>query len=309
MSERTLRRIVIAFATITVLWLGATLLRRGGGTASHDGPLEQALEQLRVDTANAFTITSPAGVRTELLHGADGWTVNGMPADSAGVDRLQRILREVSAGDVVATTASNHDRLGVHADSAWVLDVRAGEHSTSLLIGRSGTRAGTGYVRLPDSDETWQVDQDLRSAVSPTINEWRDKVMARIDTARVARVVLSRQGQSFALVRDSAGWTVDGDPMLRADSLASRNVLTELARFEAAAFAPDTAAFDGDDQRTVVALTTAGDTLVNLEFAGREYIWRARRAGETTLFDVASFRIDRLVPMRADVLAQAPRSD
>jgi len=304
MSEHTLRRIIIALAAIAIVWVGIRIGRfvsRGG--PGDGGPLAAALQRLRDDTASAFTITSPAGDRVELQQTATGWTVNGMPADSAGVDRLRQTLRDATVGDLVATTAQNHPRLGVHADSAYILDIRAGDQgeTTKLIIGRSGTRAGSGYVRLSDADETWQVSTDLRSAVARSINEWRDRVLLRIDTARVARIQLTRQGETYSLTRDSAGWSIDSDAAQHADSLATRNVLAELARFEASAVSPDTASFTGDDTRHITAFSTAGDTLANLEFAGREYIWRARRPGQPTLYDIASYRIDRLVPLRSDL--------
>jgi len=297
MSESTLRRIMIALAVLAVAWIVVMLGRRGGGSRASD-QLAQALQRLQQDTARGFTITAAGGEPIEIARTDGAWTVNGMPADSDAVNRLRHAVSGAAVGDLVSTSAGNHERLGVGTDSAWALAVRAGDQNHTFLLGKSAQRTGYTYVRLPDNEQTWEVSGDLRAAAAHPLADWRDKVLARVDTTAVARIEIARNDTAYVLTRTGAGWTLDG---AAADSTAVHGVLSQLVRFTATSVAPDTATFDGPDRRRVVAISTAGDTAADLEFAGGEYIWRGRATGHATLYAVASYAIDRLTPPLATV--------
>jgi hypothetical protein len=55
----------------------------------------------------------------------------------------------------------------------------------------------------------------------------------------------------------------------------------------------------------VIAISTDGDTLADLEFAGQDYTWLGRRAHDATLFNVPSYSIDRLAPAPAAVIKRS----
>jgi len=307
MSETTLKRILVVLAGLAVLYALIRVLDRFTGRSTDSGPLATVITALQNDTADAFLIRQPGSEPLLLARTSGAWSVNGVAADSGGITRLIDAIRNARVNDVVSTNAQNHDRLGVSADSAVQLTVRHGADSTVLLLGRNSPRGAGNYIRLPDQPETWEVAGDLRSAAARSLNDWRDKVMVRVDTARVAAILVHRDTQQFTLRRTAGVWRVynlraradtAGAP---ADSLAAANILAELLRFEATAFAPDTATFAGSDQRSVIATSAAGDTLAHLEFAGREYIWRARRFGDSTLMDAPSYRIDRIAPRLDEV--------
>lgn len=299
MSESTLRRIILALVAFAVAWILVTLTRRGGAGARDDGEMALALHRLQQDTANAFTIAAAGEAPIEIANRGGAWTVNGMPADSDAVNRLRSAVSGAAVGDLVSTSPRNHERLGVGRDSAWSLVIHAGTRTDTLLVGKTARRTGYTYVRLPDHDQTWEVSGDLRSAAAHTIPDWRDKVMARVDTTAVARIEIARGDTTFALVKDAGGWKLDsGDA---ADSTAMHAVLAGLSRFAATSIAPDTVPFDGPDHRHVIALSAAGDTLADLAFAGKDYTWLGRRAGNATVFNVASYSIDRLAPGPATV--------
>ncbi|MGD8276666.1 MAG: DUF4340 domain-containing protein [Gemmatimonadota bacterium] len=304
MSESTLRRIILALVAFVVAWILITLTR-GGGRTRDDGEMAQALRRLQQDTAEAFTITAAGEAPIEIAKSGGPWTVNGMPADSDAVNRLRSAVSGAAVGDLVSTSPRNHERLGVGSDSAWSLVVHAGTRTDTLLVGKTSQRTGYTYVRLPDHDQTWEVSGDLRGAAAHTIPDWRDKVMARVDTTALSRIDITRGDTTFAIVKNDAGWTLAADGAA-ADSMAVHGILTELSRFAATSIAPDTATFDGADHRRVIAIATSGDTLADLEFAGGEYIWRGRTTGDSTLYAVASYAIDRIAPKRGDVAKMTP---
>jgi hypothetical protein len=134
-----------------------------------------------------------AGEVVELTPDGPAWTVNGFRADSAGVARFWEAVGGTSVEDLVGTNPDNHLRLGVNADSAWSLDLVLPNERRTLLVGKSGTRYGTAYVRLPDHDEVYLMEGGLRPTMTRSLDDWRSKRVARVDTAAVQRIELDRE--------------------------------------------------------------------------------------------------------------------
>lgn len=314
MSEKTLR-IVVGVAVLLVAAYALTAMV-GGNTSADRGDAGRALVRVLAgarDGLAAVRIVGPQpGDSVELVRGEDGsWTVNGKPADSAAVARLEDALEGARVGHLAARNPDNHARLGVAADSTWRLELRrAGRgEPVRLLLGNNGPSYPSVYARLPDSDEVFVVSGDLVSAVRRPAAEWRDRVVLRVDTVAVRRVVVTRDEETYTLERgDSARWVVD-DAL--ADSAAVEELLEGLARLEAQAFARDTVTLGDDVARTVLVLGEAGDTLALVRIAATEqtWTWRATAAGKAAaeglgedVFELAGWRVDRIAPEKGKVV-------
>jgi hypothetical protein len=315
MSEKTLRIIIGAVVVLVAAYALAAMIGESPSSASGDDAraLVRALEDARKADLEAIRIVGPGpGDSVELARGAGGaWSANGKPADSAGVARLLDALEAARVGHLAAANPDNHARLGVAADSAWRLELRragAGE-PIRLLLGENGPSYPSVYARLPDADEVFVLSGGLGNAARRRAAEWRDRVVVRADTTAVHRIVVTRDETTYALERgDSARWTVDGEP---ADSMAVADLLRELARLEAQAFAPDSVALE-EATRSVLALGAAGDTLA-LVRAGptdQSWTWRAAAAGSGAasglgddVFELAGWRVDRIAPEKGKVAA------
>ncbi|HEX7089126.1 MAG TPA: DUF4340 domain-containing protein [Longimicrobiales bacterium] len=313
MSEKTLRIIIGAVVVLVAAYALAAMIGGSPSSASGDDAraLVRALEDARKDDLEAIRIVGPEpGDSTELVRGADGtWSANGKPADSAAVARLMDALEEARVGHLAAANPDNHARLGVAADSTWQLELRraGADEPIRLLLGENGPSYPSVYARLPDADEVFVVSGTLGNAARRRAADWRDRVVVRADTAAVRRIVVTRDKATYTLARgDSARWTVDGAP---ADSGTVAELLRELARLEAQAFAPDSATLD-KVTRSVLALGEAGDTLALVRAAPTEqsWTWRAAAAGKGAasglggdVFELAGWRVDRIAPEKGKV--------
>jgi len=313
MSEKTLR-IVVGVAVLLVAAYALTAMV-GGSTSADRGDtgraLVRALAGAREGLATVRIVGPQPGDSVELARGADGsWTVNGKPADSAAVARLEEALEGARVGHLAATNPENHARLGVAADNTWRLELhRAGRgEPVRLFVGNNGPSYPSAYARLPDSDDVYVLLGNLVSAVRRPAAEWRDRVVLRVDTAAVRRVVVTRDGDTYELQRDSALWVVGNAP---ADSVVVGDLLAELARLEAQGFEGDTVALGDSVTRSVLVLGEAGDTLALVRIAPTEqsWTWRATAAGkaatrglgEEDVFELSSWRADRIAPEKGRV--------
>ncbi len=293
MSEQTLKRILGALGILVVMWLISTLLAgRGGGGATPDGGVAALLERLDEATVSAVRIVRPEQT-VSLQRNGDAWTVNGNVPDSSALTRLWNALVEAEVGGVVANNPGNHERMGLSADSALAVDFTLADGGmASLLVGKVGPIFPSGYVRLPDQDAVVVVSGDFRATLNQSVTDWRDKTILRVDTAAVIRLVLETDDGTHVVERSDTTWSVDGGP---ANASTIRSVLEELANFVAVGFVEDEEIFQENPRRATV-LGAQGDTLGAVVITGEAGTRHARTPGNDVVFEVASFRADRITP-------------
>jgi hypothetical protein len=294
MSEQSLKKILVTLAALVALWGVSALFsgRGGGGSSEADGGVAAMLENLDAATIESVHINGPLATLT-LERSAGAWTVNGYVADSVAVGRLWDALSGSEVSGVVATNPANHDRMGVSSDSAWTVELTRSEGETSsILIGKNGPTYPSTYARLQDQDVVVVVTGDLRSAVARGVVAWRDKTILRTDTAAVARVVIDGSDGSYTLERPDGVWMVDGQV---APAIAVGNLMRELNLLVATGFVED-APPDEADPRRVTALDAAGDTLMTVLISGTESTRHARVRDSDVVFEIPSWRVDRIAP-------------
>ena len=294
MSEKTLRISLYSLLAITVLYLAVTMLRGGGnGSRAADPALDEAFAELARVSHTHFEIAGPR--ETILLDKGDGgWTVNGFEADSGAVARFLRAVEEVEVATVAATNPGNHGRLGITADSAWSLGTGDGP---LVLLGKTGNRFRTAYARLPEADVVSLIEGDLRSAAARPLLDWRNKVILQTDTAVVARIGVTRDGGTVVYERQDSSWTADG---AEADAVTVRNILQELANLRASGFASGDTEMPAEPERSVLAADADGNELASLTLADGDGNVLVLSAGSPYIFEVPTFRADRIAPAPPD---------
>lgn len=303
MSEKTLLGLGAALVALLLVWGAVSLFSSfGKGKAEVGSEVTAVLAGVSKEAVTRVVLEGPSDTVT-LVKADGGWTANGFEADSAALARLWSAVSDSKVRDLAAANPANHARLGVVPDSAWTLEFAAGEGEPSrLLLGKSGPGYNTAYVRLPGEDDVYTLEGPLRNAAAHDLEHWRDRTIVSVDTARVQRVEVDRAGERYVLTRDSTGWLVDGAP---ADGPTARSLVGGLERFEAQSFAPDTADFDaGEERRSLLALGEAGDTLAFLELSRTpESNYLARSPARKWLFEVPSWRVNRVTPERKELVA------
>lgn len=290
MSEKALKNAIYFLAVVTALYLLTTLLTGGGGSAAAaDG--SALTDALAVDRSEASSVEiegPDASIRLEQADG--GWTVNGFPADSTAVDRFWRGVEGARVASVAATNPANHERLGITEDSAWRVTFDGGP---TVLLGNTGSQFGTAYARLPGDDVVHLIRGDLRSAATRALVDWRDKLVLALDTASVARVEVTRDGATRVFERGDSVWTEGGDDV---EATTIRNLLQELAAFQATGFAPDSVQLGEPPDRSVVAFDDGGNELGRLSMDEGEGNLQAASSQSPYVFQVPSWRADRVAP-------------
>ncbi len=300
MSEKRLKALVTAVAILFLVWLGVSFIPSGsGGPPEASGALAGFFEGVTPEAVTAVRLQGPGGQAPVELRRVDGgWTVNGFRADSALVAGFWTSLENAEVGSMVASNPDNHSRLGVSQDSTWQVKLELPAGSRTLFVGKPGSRYGTTYVRLPDEDKVYLLDGNLRTEVTRALDGWRNKRLARVDTASVNRLAVQREGEAYTLSRADSTWTLEDGQ--EADAGTVRSLLGELVRLDASGFyAPgDTLTEPGG---SLVAVGESGDTLFSMEVGSGEGDRWARVPGDSITYRLASWRVSSLLPEKGKV--------
>ncbi len=307
MKSRHLKAIFALLALLFVAYVAVRALS-GNGRASDGDRIAAAVR----DGFSLVRVLPPEvtdSVRLEEVGGA--WTVNGYPADSTLVRELADVIDSARVGRLVAKSAANHSRLGVSEDLAHRIEIGpAGSPAAMFLLGGGGTDGR--FVRFPGSDEVFAVPTASMRPFGRSVEDWRDSLVAAVDTGSVTRIAVRRNDQPtpVLLMRDQGDamlWSLDGEA---ADSLGLAMLLQETAELTAIGFPSDSVAFavDFDDPVAVLEMFASDQPgaapALSLLFVtapdAPEFL--VRRADDPLAYRISAVQADRLLPTRSMLL-------
>ncbi|MGD8495645.1 MAG: DUF4340 domain-containing protein [Gemmatimonadales bacterium] len=245
------RQLAAIFGLAAVMLSGWFLLRGGGEGDRVTGGLDLGA---RIGSDVAYVrIDRPDEPTIELVRRADGWTVNGYPALDSLVNAALAGLDTLPAGRLISRSPANHERLGLTAETGVRVQVGpAGDPEADFLVGKEGVDGR--FVRLPGSDDSYVLPAGPLDPLTGGVTDWRDFMIARVDTAALRRIEIRRGDEVTAeLERPGTGtrWTVGGAP---ADSTLMRSYMLVLSRLEATGFPADSFVYAADFERPMATV-------------------------------------------------------
>jgi len=293
MSDRALKALALAVVGLGLVWLIVSVLPGGRG-ADPSETMSAFFDDVTPESVTRIGIQGPEdGEGAEIFRENGEWKVNGFRADPTTLARIWEAVDNAEVRDLVASNPANHGRMGVSPDSAWKMELNLAGGTRSILVGGPGRQFGTAFARLPDEDQVYLLAGNLRSQVTRSLDEWRNKRVAAVDTAAVWRIQVELPEGLYSLARGDSLWVL-GDGA-EADPTAVRGMLGEMARLDATGFFQE-----GDSipplQGTIRAMDEGGEVLARLEVGAGEGDRWVRAAGDTILYRVASWRATRLLP-------------
>jgi hypothetical protein len=294
-SARALKALFGTVAGLFILWLAVSFLPGGGGKSPRSSEAVAAFFQgVTPESVSTIRITGPQdSAAVEVSRSGGTWTVNGFRADSANLARFWEALDGSEVGDLVAANPANHTRLGLSGDSAWTLELEVGAGSRTLLVGGPGPRYGTAFVRLPDANEAFLLEGDLRAQVTREVDDWRNKRVATVDTSAVQAIQVEGEDGGVTLQRSDSVWTLEGGK--EADPATVRGILGEMARMDASGFYAAGDSLPGQAGR-VLAMDQDGAVRLDLSIGSGDTDRWVRVAGDSVTYKIPSWRAARIFP-------------
>jgi len=299
MTERMLKQLVGAFAVMAAIWILTNLVGPGSGSIKATGEVSRLFDGLGTGELESASFVY-RGEEVALTRKPEGWQVNGYPADPVMIARFSDALRDLRVGDLTASNPANHDRMGVSVDSAVAVTMTTDLTDRAFLLGYAGRQFGPAYLRLPESDDVYLVDGDLRGHATRAQDDWRDRSMAAVDTTTINVIEVTGAGADYTLVRRDSTWAFSSGE--EADANAVQGMLSELSNLMATGFLTESDSIAKLPEATVtIARSADGEALATVRLGDGEGDRWARTARADFLYSVSSFRADRVAPSREDV--------
>ena len=194
-------RAVLVLAVVTLIAVGAVLFveRESGTVEAVDELVFPALLE-QVNSVTRVRVTGRDGTFT-LVRDGETWVVEEKERYAADPDRMHRLLLGAAGMKRVEPKTSNpelypklwlEDPSGEDAKSVrYVLENASGAALANWVLGdRRPSKADAGrtelYIRVADDARAWRVDGSVPGG--PTIIDWLDRLVARIDRERLRAV-------------------------------------------------------------------------------------------------------------------------
>jgi hypothetical protein len=303
MSPRTLKQLAAALAGLVVIWLGLRVVRVFG--RDREGKL--VLRPFDPKAADQALIIRGADTLRFARH-AGGWTVNGYRANSTMVGNLVRAIADTGAPSaLVSEHPASQAALGLDtAHARRVSALRDDSTLGQLLVGLRATGYAAVYVRRPDDSASYQMTQQQLAELSDRrLDDWRDKVIAKVPTDSVTSIEVRRGRERYSLTRGDGGWRLGTHG---ADSAAVAALLEHFGDIEAAGFPTpaqaDSVRFSPPD-RMVQLLALGGRPLLVLRMDSTAGGFWARREGDSTIYRLENWTASQMTPADSTLLKKA----
>ncbi len=303
MNTAQLKRIVVVFVVVLLLWGTLEIV----GKARDERETVSLLPAIERNDLDLVRIERESDT-VELRLSADSWTVNGYAASSDAVRELFDAVLEPVDGELIATGAGVHVRMGVDSVTGKRLEFRSGEQLVAgVIFGKRGRGFNTSYVRPVDELSVYQYNGRLTSLVDRRIEDWRDKVIVQVEADSVGRVAVRRGRERFSVERVDGGWRLNSTE--EADSAAVARMLERYGSVTASGF-PTEAQADSVDfrrpDRAITLLGLTGDTLAALLLDSTQAGFWVRHASGGTVYKILQWAADQLVPADSTLTRAAP---
>jgi hypothetical protein len=283
------------FIGATLIWVLLSLLNnQDQDSKSVSNRIKEVFTDFDSTTVKTLKITSPDGGITELTYLTDTWEVNGYASEEASLRKLWDAIDEDNVGNVVANNAENHRRMGLSLDSTWVLEIiNVDNQQSTILVGNSGPTFPSVFTRLVDQNEVVVISGELRSAVTQSLTEWRDKTITTTDTAAVKSILLDYGDETYRLERSDTTWVMNGETL---DLAAMIGITAELSNMEASGFLDESQTPSDLNRRRIVAMDESGKLLNQLILSGEGTTRHVQSLNSEVIFEVPSWKFSRIVP-------------
>jgi hypothetical protein len=238
------------------------------------------LPTLRPSAVNAVLAQAAGQPAISVERKADGWHILqpiSTPAQGAVVENLLQVLSQVTWH----THLTEADLQG-HADAdrefgfsppLYTFTFQQDGQRLKLLLGSRTPLGDEVFVRVDDRKEIYTVDIAMLKYVPPTLNDWRDPSLVRLNGLAFNRLIVTNGAKVFELQRDATNslWHITRPVEARADSARVNDLLARLQGLRVTRFItddpkPDLDSFGMQPPALTLALDQDTNEVFSLQF-------------------------------------------
>ncbi|MBI5115934.1 DUF4340 domain-containing protein [Candidatus Poribacteria bacterium] len=218
--------------------------------ASVKASIDRTLFDLRDKSVFDFAVPDVKGLAVSLGDKVfmfeavpkDDWQMTTPEKHPADSDRIRTLLDSVKyarAQKFVEEEAPDMDKYGLSSPRGRI-ELAFSDGKKALLLGKeTGVDASAIYARRDGQRQVFELSSEMIKQLSANVGDWRDKHLARFDTAAVARLRIDQRNGRIELERSSESsgeWRLVEPQTGKADKEKAETLLSDLLEVKAARF-------------------------------------------------------------------------
>lgn len=225
------RKIAVAGLVFLALLAALILDHRVATERDRRRTLSERLLPFPIEEARSVRIER-LGETVSLERGDEGWRLKepvDTPADAEAMTNLLYFLEHQQRIGPQAASPDQLDAFGLLKPGLRVAVAGGGEQEARFEIGVDAPVQGEAYARLADDPEYFTVAADLKSALSRSIDELRDRSLVAFNANEATTITLIVQGDPpIQAVREDKEWRLLSPIRGSADSEAVNAIVQAL---------------------------------------------------------------------------------
>jgi Domain of unknown function (DUF4340) len=260
-----LRSLLAAAVVLVALAVGLYFSNKQEAAKAAKPPADAAPKILSLPDGDITKISVKAkgGAETVLERsGAGKWRMISpeYPADQEAVNQLVTAAANITSDRVVEDKMSDPKTYGFN-DPALKVDITSkGGKVSDFLIGDDTPTNGGSYASLQGDPRVFTVASFVKSGLSKTFNDLRDKRLLTFDQDKLSRVELTAKKQTEEFGRDKDQWQIVKPKPLRADGSQVDELIRKLRDVKMDPAVPE------EDAKKAMSAFASGTSVATVKF-------------------------------------------
>lgn len=305
----------VGYVLMAMIALGIVALIGRVVTSAPDELALSGLLPITTDVVDGVIIESADGQsQAKLVRPGESqiWAINSQPAYGAKLNLFWSVVADFDGAQLVATSPSNHERMGVADGQGTVLTFLVGEfEQEKFYIGEWTPETRLCYLRRPGKTDVHAIEcpGPASDVFDPDPDGWRNPIIAAIPRSAVASITFTYSDEEFVITPEEGELVVvSGDRRDFADLFQVQRVMQAIEGLIASGFADDeTATMLSFDSPDVVIRVVTGEEAqtptTRLRFLEREDgSYYVRTGGSPTVYILSEPAAAQLLVTREELI-------
>lgn len=211
--QRTIRKIVRSKITLIILVIMVTISMVSffswkGDPNSSSNPL---LPDFYAASISKISLTKPGQEPQVVEKKNNSWVIssaNDLPADSAKVLNILRVLEEAEIREVLVFNPADKDKYGL-GSTATRLELYSGSDKLNdLWLGSQAESFSTSYARLEAENSVFLTSVNLNYLISQ--DDFLDRQALDLKISELSEIIWKNKVQSISMTRENQDWVISG---------------------------------------------------------------------------------------------------
>lgn len=232
-----MKKLGILFVVLLILTAGYFLLRWYSQPDEFVPPADFKISEWTQENINEIRLVFEGDKQVVIKEDEGKWRVNDFPADSKRITDFFNSLKETGISSRVSSNSQNHSRFEVDDKGTDLTFVSNDQIVQQLIVGKTAG-GNSAYVRLPEQDDVYVINNFPIHLLSEEVSFWRDREVVAAEPSEVRMVAYQSGGSTWKVNKIEDGWTIQLNSYspVAVDSVKVESWLTSVVGLQASGF-------------------------------------------------------------------------